>query len=68
MITLTNEERDKFVVYLKQEAETNKGIADLMKKAKTMDAVTHMYVAKSVACMIVARDLGALVEMSINKA
>lgn len=42
-ILLTREERERFAAYCLQEAETDKGLAEQMKKIGMMDAVIHEY-------------------------
>ena len=58
MITLDAKERDKFAFYLKQEAETNENMAELMEKLKVRNkAMTKRMMMQALFCIIMANDL-----------
>ena len=60
VITLDDKEREKFALYLKQEAETNAGMAQQMETLKDNEAmvlIIKSYRMKAVACNLIAGDL-----------
>lgn len=63
MLTLTESERDKFILYLKQDVSANKGLIDMMYKLPGNDKVTQVYKNKVVAYDIVIHDLEKLVDI-----
>ncbi|MCZ0938565.1 MAG: hypothetical protein OXJ55_08000 [Caldilineaceae bacterium] len=55
MVSLTDQERDKFEIWLRQEAKTNEGLIDQMKNLPSMPgALIERYKQISVACLVVA--------------
>jgi len=55
MITLTDQERDRFEIWLRQEAKTNEGLIKQMGKLPSMpSALMERYKQISFACLVVA--------------
>lgn len=59
MITLTQEERDKFAQYLEESAASTLGLVDQMKKIAAPDALIKNYSAEMMAARIIAAKLRA---------
>ena len=57
MITLTDEERRKFALYLMQEAETDKNLISQMEKIKSPAFIIDSYKNKMAAKLIVEKML-----------
>lgn len=63
MINLTDQEREKFALYLEQDAASNSAMAEQMKKmdpAGAMGMLAKKYKAEAAAAMIVAAKLRSI--------
>ena len=65
MILLDAKEREKFALYLKQQAEVDEGMAEQFEKLKMHKAVVKRYRVKIVASILIADDLLRIEDMEL---
>ena len=65
MILLDAKEREKFALYLKQQAEVDEGMAEQFEKLKMHKAVVKRYRMKMVASILIADDLLRIEDMEL---
>ena len=68
MIVLTAEERQRFILYLRQEAASNEALATQANTMDSLQMVVKRYRQKAFACMIVATDLESVEVQTISAA
>lgn len=65
IITLNVKERELFILYLKQEAITNEGMADQMEKLAVHENTVKRLRIKSLAYSIIATDLQGIEDTTL---
>jgi hypothetical protein len=65
-LLLTREERMRFSIWLKREAEADEGCARQMQELKMPDAIRQRYLTDAAACRQVARILDSIQEETIG--
>ncbi len=63
IITLDAKEREKFILYLRQEAETTEGMAKQMKELKVHKTVVEHMLRKVLAYVLVVGDMSKIEDM-----
>jgi len=69
VINLTDQEREKFALYLEQDAASNRALAEQMQKMDTtgtMGALASKYKNEAAAAMIVAAKLRSIESDSVS--
>jgi len=66
MITLTQEERDKFATYLEQEVESSKQLIEQMKHIPNTEAMASALTAEMLAERVVAGKLRSIETQSVG--
>lgn len=64
-MTLTQQERDKFITWLDDEAKSIEQISEQMKKLKVPEAVSKKFETEIIACRIVVNKLRSIELVSI---
>jgi len=66
MINLTQQEREKFALWLKQDAETDKGMIEQLKKINAPEVIINKKGKEMIAKMIVSNMLIKIEDVSLG--
>jgi len=66
MVWLTDEERSKFATFLYEQAASNEGLIEQMKKVRTPQVIIERYQVEAEAAKLIARMLSSGETMSIG--
>jgi len=66
VLWLTQLERDKFVAWLQQEIDANKGLIEQMEQIDSPAVMVNRLKTEAAACAVIGRMLSSIEEMSIS--